>query len=95
MMILGDMRELGEASADAHAEVLRQAKTCGCEEIWLVGENFAAASQVVSFPSALRIRTFADVEAVEQELLNHPISEHLILIKGSNGTRLFRLPEFL
>ena len=37
MMILGDMRELGEASAEAHAEVLRQALTCGCEEIWLVG----------------------------------------------------------
>ncbi len=95
MMILGDMRELGEASAEAHAEVLRQALTCGCEEIWLVGECFGAAARSVTLPQAVRVRAFADVEAVEQELLSHPISENLILIKGSNGTRLFRLPEFL
>ena len=95
MMILGDMRELGEASAEAHAEVLRQALTCGCEEIWLVGDSFSAAAKVVTLPQAVRVRAFADVEAVEQELLSHPISENLILIKGSNGTRLFRLPEFL
>ena len=95
MMILGDMRELGEASAEAHAEVLRQALTCGCEEIWLVGECFGAAARSVTLPQAVRVRAFADVEAVEQELLSHPISENLILIKGSNGTHLFRLPEFL
>ena len=95
MMILGDMRELGAASADAHAEVLRQATTCGCEEIWLVGECFTAAASTLALPPAVKVRTFANVEAVENELLSHPVSDHLILIKGSNGTRLFRLPEFL
>lgn len=95
MMILGDMRELGAASADAHAEVLRQATTCGCEEIWLVGECFTAAASALALPPAVKVRTFANVEAVENELLSHPVSDHLILIKGSNGTRLFRLPEFL
>ncbi len=37
MMILGDMRELGTASADAHAEVLQLALTTGSQQVWLVG----------------------------------------------------------
>ena len=36
----------------------------------------------VTLPQAVRVRAFADVEAVEQELLSHPISENLILTQG-------------
>ena len=44
---------------------------------------------------AALFRTFLDVEAVKAELQAHPLSDQLILIKGSNGTRLFQLPEYL
>lgn len=108
MMILGDMRELGTDSAQEHQRVVDKAAEVGAEAVWLVGENFAAtrhaeeATQQPPFldkPSVgLRssdFRLFPDVEAVKQELTASPIEGYTILIKGSNGTRLFQLPEYL
>jgi len=88
MLILGEMRELGEVSAEEHQRVAQQALSLGCEAVWLVGENFR--------PFAEGARWFPDVEAVKQELQNggKPTGK-LIWIKGSNGTRLFQLPPLL
>lgn len=86
MMILGDMRELGADSAKEHQHVVDIARESGAE-VWLVGDNFAHTQN--------DCRLFADVEAVKEELKQHPLEGYTILIKGSNGTRLFQLPEFL
>ena len=86
MMILGDMRELGEESSAEHQRIVDKARESGAE-VWLVGELFAQAKH--------DFRTFRDVEEVKQELQSHPIEGRTILIKGSNGTRLYQLPEFL
>ena len=86
MMILGDMRELGADSAQEHQRVVDMARESGAE-VWLVGDNFAHTQN--------DCRLFADVEAVKEELKQHPLEGYTILIKGSNGTRLFQLPEFL
>lgn len=86
LMILGDMRELGADSAREHQRVVDMACESGAE-VWLVGQNFADTKN--------DFRLFPDVEAVKQELQAHPVSEYTILIKGSNGTKLFQLPEFL
>lgn len=87
MVILGEMRELGAVSPDEHRRVVEQARTLGCEEVWLVGKEFA--------PFADGCRHFDDVEAVKATLQSSPLHDRLILIKGSNGTRLFQLPEYL
>lgn len=87
MLILGEMRELGHAAADAHRKIMEQIAQVGAETVWLVGENFAHCGE--------NYRHFTDVEAVERELHTHPVTDRLILIKGSNGTRLFRLPNCL
>lgn len=88
MAILGEMRELGEVSAQEHSRVVEQLKTMQLEAIWLVGEEF--------YPYAQNMRWFADVEAVKVALEGGdcPIGR-IILIKGSNGTRLFQLPALL
>lgn len=86
LMILGDMRELGADSAQEHQRIVDKAQESGAE-VWLVGENFAHTQN--SF------RQFRDVEEVKAELQVHPIKGHTILIKGSNGTKLFQLPELL
>ena len=88
MLILGEMRELGLSSASAHKQVAEQALSSGCEEVWLVGENFQ--------PYAEGALWFPDVEAVKTAITggNMPTGR-LILIKGSNGTRLFELPALL
>ena len=86
MMILGDMRELGADSAQEHQRIVDKVRESGAE-VWLVGENFAQSKH--------DFRTFSDVEAVKAELQAHPIEGRTILIKGSNGTKLFQLPEIL
>lgn len=85
--ILGEMRELGYASADEHRKVVEEAEAAGNSEIWLVGRNFE--------PYAGPHRYFPDVEAVKAVLQTQPVEGGLILIKGSNGTRLYQLPEYL
>ncbi len=95
MLILGEMRELGSASATAHTEVANLALTTGAEEVWFVGEGFAHTLPKVIDRSAPRIRYFSEVATVQAELKAHPLTDRLILIKGSNGTKLFLLPELL
>lgn len=87
MAILGEMRELGAASAEEHRLVVEEAERTGCEEIWLVGESFR--------PFAGNHRFFANEGEVEQALADKPLAGRLILIKGSNGTKLFKLPALL
>lgn len=90
MLILGDMRELGEASAEAHQEIAALAATTGSEVLWLVGQNFGAVNV-----EGIAVRHFANVDEVKAALVADPVSDRLILIKGSNGTKLFQLPELL
>lgn len=88
MVILGEMRELGAASTAEHAKVAEMAKALGCEQVWLVGDEFR--------PFAEGARWFADVEAVKTALEGGAKpSGRLILVKGSNGTKLFQLPALL
>lgn len=87
MAVLGEMRELGESSAEEHRQVVAEAERTGCKEIWLVGENFR--------PYAGSHRFFANESEVEKALSANPLTGRLILIKGSNGTKLFKLPALL
>lgn len=92
MMILGDMRELGTASAAAHQEVADLAATTGCTVLWFVGENFASVEPA---NCTAEVRHFANVDEVKTAIAAEPLNDRLILIKGSNGTKLFQLPELL
>jgi UDP-N-acetylmuramoyl-tripeptide--D-alanyl-D-alanine ligase len=87
MLILGDMRELGEASQEEHQRIANYISTMQVDEVWLVGEEFAKADHP--------FRSFSDVEAVKAELAAHRPEGRLILVKGSNGTRLYQLPALL
>jgi UDP-N-acetylmuramoyl-tripeptide--D-alanyl-D-alanine ligase len=52
-----------------------------------VGEEFGKTD--------CNFRKFHDVEEVKAEIQKNRPTGHLILIKGSNGTKLFQLPELL
>lgn len=87
MAILGDMRELGEASEEEHQKTVDLLAATGMQNVWLVGEEFGKTHS--------NYRKFRNVDEVKAEIeKTHPIG-HLILIKGSNGTKLFQLPELL
>ncbi len=87
MAILGSMGELGAVSHDEHQRIVDYLTQHGYNDVWLVGKEFGQIE--------CNYRKFADVEAVKQELLSHPLKDQCILIKGSNTMRLFELPPLL
>ena len=87
LLILGEMRELGAASVEEHRSIAALARQIKSGEVWFVGNEFKA--------HAVDSRWFPDVDAVKAELQENPLHDRLILVKGSNGTRLFQLPPLL
>ena len=87
MAILGDMKELGEATSSAHQEVVDRLASCDFDEVWLVGEAFAKTNH--------RQRVFADVEEVKAALQETAPKDTYILIKGSNSMRLASIVPYL
>lgn len=90
MVVLGEMRELGADSKQEHQKVVDRLKQSKIERIWLVGKEFANVAE-----DDERIQLFPTVEEVKSQLAVHPVEGFTILIKGSNGTKLFQLPEAL
>ena len=87
MAILGAMRELGEVSAEEHQHVVDYLKTSDIKTVWLVGEEFE--------DTQCDFRKFKDVEEVKAAIAAEQPTGHYILIKGSNSTKLYQLPELL
>ena len=87
MAILGAMRELGEVSQEEHQRIVDYLQTTDIKTVWLVGEEFENIR--CDYPK------FKDVEAVKAAIAAEQPAGHYILIKGSNSTKLFQLPELL
>ena len=87
MVILGDMKELGEASREEHQKVVDYLKECGFDRVVLVGPEFAAATH--------SYQTFQHVDEVLADIRMHKPQGYYILIKGSNSMKLSQLPEYL
>ena len=93
VLILGDMLELGEWSAEAHLSILRKADGVA-DRIILVGKEFAKAykaSEDLQSDYTLYPTTVEAATALESS----PISHSLILLKGSRGIALEKLIDKL
>ena len=82
LLILGDMRELGDASEPEHKAILELLKQSGFRQAFLVGPCF---SQFNDSPDYL---TFATVDELVAYLEKHPVEGRTILVKGSRGIQL-------
>ena len=87
MVILGAMRELGEVSQEEHQRIVDYLQTSDIKTVWLVGEEFEAIQ--------CDYLKFKDVEAVKAAIAAEQPTGQYILIKGSNSTKLYQLPELL
>lgn len=87
MAILGDMRELGASSAEEHQKVVDFLLANSIDNVWLVGDEFAK--------TRCHYHKFKNVEEVKAQIKENKPSGFYILIKGSNGIKLFQLPEHL
>lgn len=87
MAILGAMKELGTDSREEHKKIIRQLQEYAFDRVWLVGNEFEGLSK--NYP------IFKDIEAVKQQIHQEMPENYYILIKGSNSTHLYQLPELL
>lgn len=86
MAILGDMLELGNISAEEHQRVVEFVNEMQIE-CWVVGSEFGRTD--------CDFRKFSNVDEVIAAINLQKPHNRCILIKGSNGTKLFQLPEHL
>lgn len=86
LLVLGDMLELGEGAAEAHAEVLEYAQKC-CPDaaVLTVGTQMAAAA------AQLRLLNVPDAETAKALLENNLPPGTWVLLKSSHGIRLATL----
>ena len=94
MIIIGDMRELGEASHEEHVKILQLVYKYSFPLVWLVGEEMRGATTDMPDYSSSFI-FFADVEEVKMALEKIGIKDRTILIKGSNSMKLYTLVDCL
>ena len=95
-LILGDMLELGEWSAEEHLVTLRRAAEVEGANMLLVGQEFERAAEVLSaegveFNAICFEKTAGAVEFLSQS----PITKATVLVKGSRGMTLEKLIELL
>ena len=83
--VLGDMRELGDLSVEAHTEIFHLTENLGIEA-YFVGQEFAKVTTQ---------NVFADVEEANAYFTKHPLENAMILIKGSNSMHLNKLTAIL
>lgn len=89
LLLLGDMRELGEGSVEEHLKIVRRIASEGVQAC-LVGEEFKKALAQVK---AECIKWFDSSASLAEYLGKNVPSESLILIKGSRGIRMENVLE--
>lgn len=94
MLILGDMKELGEVSEGEHRDIIQLLYKYTFPTVWLVGTEFHMAANDMPNGSSSYI-CFNDVEEVKAALSKVTIEGRTILIKGSNSTKLYTLVDEL
>ena len=89
LLILGDMRELGDESEQEHKTIIGLIKELGFKKVYLVGEEFSKCSKSSEYFS------FDNVEELAHYLQEHPVSGIDILVKGSNSVHLNKIIDSL
>lgn len=80
VLILGDMLELGEQSADEHQHIIDLLSEKDLKNVLLVGPGFSATKN--------NFNTFNTVDELLLHLSLHPVDNSYVLIKGSRGIKL-------
>ena len=88
LLILGDMRELGEESEKEHENVLKLLEELKFKNVYLVGEEFSKVAKDY-------YTKFENVDELIKHLNNNPVSGHDILVKGSNSVHLNKIIDSL
>lgn len=86
-VILGDMRELGDAGDEEHAKIVELIGKGKFDKVFLCGEHFCR--------TGAPFRPFATTEALEEALKAESLKGYHILVKGSRGMALEKVIPLL
>ncbi len=89
VLILGDMRELGEESSSEHRDILKLVRGMSVERVYLVGSEFALFAKECSKDKNFFF--YPDVDLFIGDIDKNKIVGKTVLIKGSNGIKLQKL----
>ena len=91
VLILGDMRELGESGREEHQSVLKLIAEYGFSDVYLVGSEFAAAQA----EQAASYHLYNNIDELIEYVKQSPLNGKTILIKGSNSIGLTEIVNYL
>ena len=86
IVLLGDMRELGEDSVREHVKIVEKLASCGLTHACLVGEEFRKALAETGTPAF--VKWFATSDDLAAALAAAPLTGATVLLKGSRGIRM-------
>lgn len=86
-LILGDMLELGEQSAQEHQKIVDLLKENGLSHVILVGKDFIETKNDFT--------TYNNVSELKEYLAQNPLKNRFVLVKGSHGIHLEKLLDIL
>ncbi|MFC4311097.1 UDP-N-acetylmuramoyl-tripeptide--D-alanyl-D-alanine ligase [Steroidobacter flavus] len=90
-LVLGEMKELGDASNELHAEVGRYARQAGIERLLAIGEGSRFSVEAFGRGG----QWFADIDALIRDAKSSLTPGVAVLIKGSRANRLERVSAAL
>jgi UDP-N-acetylmuramoyl-tripeptide--D-alanyl-D-alanine ligase len=90
-LVLGEMKELGDASDELHAEVGRYARQAGIERLLAIGEGSRFSVEAFGRGG----QWFADIDALIRDAKASLTPGVAVLIKGSRANRLERVSAAL
>lgn len=88
-LIIGHMLELGESSIEEHKDLIDYITKLRFENVFLIGTEF----KYIKIPD--HFYYFDDTSTFEKHLIQQPIEDNTILLKGSRGIALEKLIPYL
>ena len=85
VLILGEMKELGDSSMEEHQTLIRLIRKMGFNKTYLVGEAFAGTD----IPGGWQC--FRNVDELIAMLKKNPVKDATILLKGSRAVQLEKI----
>lgn len=95
--VLGDIKELGAYSEQAHRTIGRQVAELGVDLLFTFGEAAAQIGQAAreNGMTSTQISHFTDVDALNNVLMARVLPGDTVLVKGSRAMRLERVTACL
>jgi UDP-N-acetylmuramoyl-tripeptide--D-alanyl-D-alanine ligase len=89
ILILGEMREVGESSAGEHREIIDMLRASGDNKVICVGKSFEPFAEKAGF------RYYNSVDDLTDTLQKEPLNGHFVFVKGSRSNNLEKVLPLL